>query len=498
MKRRLIYIPILSFCFCVSLCAQRVEVIRPLPSYADSIQQTAERLKKQPLVAVAEVVGLNLGVWGMDYLGGAEYAKISFGSMKYNINHQWVWDNDQMNTNLFAHPYHGGLYFAAARSNGMNFWQSLPFSFGGSLMWETLMETEPPAINDLMATTLGGAMMGEMLFRLSSSVYDDSKSGSGRVAREIIGAFLSPMQGFNRLITGKTRRVRPNNHADYFHYNPTTFEVGIGERYLSEKGHAFQGAYVTEIGFAANHGNPFEKENYQPYDWFNVSMNFGFGGGQPTIGSVNAVGLIAGRNVELTRNQQMVLGIYQHFNFFDSNPVLPTGSNVTPYQIAETVSFGPGLLYKLDPENERLGFVGASYANFVLLGASLSDHYRNLNREYSMGQGFSINLSASLQYKGVGEFGIKLYNLNIYTWKGYPAGLDLSTLTHEQQLDLNAQGDKGRTTIFMITPTFNFTLSPFWNLVFEQRSFIRTSNYVHFPIVRYATFDAKVALKYKF
>ena len=113
-------------------------------------------------------------------------------------------------------------------------------------------------------------------------------------------------------------------------------------------------------------------------------MNFGFGGGQPTIGSVNAVGLIAGRNVELTRNQQMVLGIYQHFNFFDSNPVLPTGSNVTPYQIAETVSFGPGLLYKLDPENERLGFVGASYANFVLLGASLSDHYRNLNREYSM------------------------------------------------------------------------------------------------------------------
>ena len=105
--------------------------------------------------------------------------------------------------------------------------------------------------------------MGEMLFRLSSSVYDDSKSGSGRVAREILGAFLSPMQGFNRLITGKTRRVRPNNHADYFHYNPTTFEVGIGERYLSEKGHAFQGAYVTEIGFTANHGNPFEKENYQ-------------------------------------------------------------------------------------------------------------------------------------------------------------------------------------------------------------------------------------------
>jgi len=107
-------------------------------------------------------------------------------------------------------------------------------------------------------------------------------------------------------------------------------------------------------------------------------------------------------------------------------------------------------------------------------------------------------MSASLQYKGVGEFGIKLYNLNIYTWKGYPSGLDLTTLTHEQKLYLDAQGDKGRTSIFMITPTFSFDLSPTLGLVLEQRSFIRTSNYVYFPIVRYVTFDAKVALKYKF
>ena len=306
------------------------------------------------------------------------------------------------------------------------------------------------------------------------------------------------MQELNRLFTGKAWRVRNNNRYEYFRYNPTKFEIVVGERYLSEKGHAFQGTYTTDLGFQATHGNPFERENYQPYDWFNVSMNFGFGGGQPTIGSVNAVGLIAGRNVELSRNQQMVIGIYQHFNFFDSNPVISTGSDITPYQVAETVSFGPGLLYKLDPENDKLSFVGATYANVVLLGASLSDHFSVMKREYSMGQGFSLNLSASLQYKGVGEFGIKLYNLNIYTWKGYPEGLDLAKLTHEQQLYLNAQGDKGRTSIFMITPTFNFDLSPTLGLMFEQRSFIRTSNYAYFPFVSYATFDAKVALKFKF
>jgi hypothetical protein len=496
--RRIVYILVLALVSYLPGFAQGIAESRGVPSYSDSIQKTVEKLKKKPLVAAAEVVGLNLGVWGMDYLAGAEFAKISLSSMKQNLTHKWVWDNDQLNTNLFAHPYHGGLYFAAARSNGMNFWQSLPYSFCGSLMWENLMEVEPPAINDLMATTLGGAMMGEMLFRLSSSVYDDSKTGAARVGRELLGGLLSPLQGFNRILTGKAWKVGRRNRSNYFRYNPTVFEVSIGERYLSEKGHAFQGAYTTDWGFQAKHGNPFEKENYQPYDWFNIRMNLSFGGGQPSISSVNAVGLLAGRNVELSNKQQMVLGLYQHFNFFDSNPVLSTGSNVTPYQIAETVSFGPGLLYKLDTENDKLGFVGASYASVVLLGASLSDHFKLMNREYSMGQGFSLNLSATLQYKGVGEFGIKLYNLNIYTWKGYPNGLDLTTLTHEQQLYLNAQGDKGRTSIFMITPTFDFDLSPSLGLAFEQRSFIRTSNYVHFPFVSYATFDAKVSLKYKF
>ena len=62
-------------------------------------------------------------------------------------------DNDQFSTNLFAHPYHGNLYFNAARSNGLTFWESAPYAFAGSLMWEIAAEVEPPAINDLMATT---------------------------------------------------------------------------------------------------------------------------------------------------------------------------------------------------------------------------------------------------------------------------------------------------------------------------------------------------------
>jgi hypothetical protein len=475
-----------------------VTITRTLPDYSDSIRQTVERIKKKPWIAVSEIVGLNLGVWSGDFLAGQEYARINLHTMKDNLTKGLYWDNDKLSTNLFAHPYHGGLYFASARSNGMTFWQSLPYSLGGSLMWEFFMEREPPAINDLLATTLGGAMMGEMLFRLANSVYDDSKRGSDRLGREILGGILSPMTEFNRLISGKAFRVHRNSPTDYYHANPTTFSYTIGGRYISEKGHMFQGAYSVDFGFTANHGNPFEKENYQPYDWFNISMGFSFGGKQPLFSSINAVGLIFGKNIDLSHNQEMVIGVYQHFNFYDSNPVLNTGSSITPYQIAETVSFGPGMLYRWTAPDERISFYVNSFANVVLLGASLSDHFKLLNRDYSMGQGFSINTKALLRIKGVGEFGIKLYNLNIYTWKGYPRDLDLSTLTHEEQLYLNAQGDKGRTSLFIITPTFNFDLTPSLGLLFEQRSFIRTSNYVYYPFTSYATFDARLALRYKF
>ena len=107
--------------------------------------------KKHPWRAAAETFGMNVGVWAFDrYVMNEDFAKISIGSIRRNIKHGFVWDNDQFSTNLFAHPYHGNLYFNAARSNGLTFWESTPYAFAGSLMWEIAAEVEPPAINDLM------------------------------------------------------------------------------------------------------------------------------------------------------------------------------------------------------------------------------------------------------------------------------------------------------------------------------------------------------------
>ena len=59
--------------------------------------------KKYPWRAAAETVGMNVGVWAFDrYVMNEDFAKISINSIRRNIKHGFVWDNDQFSTNLLG------------------------------------------------------------------------------------------------------------------------------------------------------------------------------------------------------------------------------------------------------------------------------------------------------------------------------------------------------------------------------------------------------------
>ncbi|MBB3187332.1 DUF3943 domain-containing protein [Microbacter margulisiae] len=493
-----ILIFLLCACFDIGYAQVADTIHYQLPDYADSIQSTVQKLKKKPILAAAETFGLNMVVWDADYLSGQDFAKINLSTMHNNLKTGFMWDNDNMSTNLFLHPYSGSLSFTSARANGMNFWQSLPFSAGGSLMWECFMENQPPSTNDFLATTFGGAMLGEILYRLSNSVYDDSKTGSARVLSELAGFIFTPMVEFNRIISGEAFRVRHRPQNTIPALPPVHLYLNWGGRFISERSHLFQGSYGLAFGLRTVYGDPFDESNYKPYDWFTFNLELNVGGAQPVLNTANAVGLIWGKHVDMPRNQDAVIGIYQHFNFYDSDPIAVSGSEIKPYQVAETVSFGPGMLYKLNTENNRMQFVIKSFTSLVLLGATYTDHLKLPDREYNMGQGFSINLDANLAMQKIGDFGIKIYNLNLYTWKGYPLNVDYMHQTEEQNNYLNTEGDKGHSNLFIITPTLNLQLSPSLSLMIEQRRFIRIAHYVYYPNMTYATFDSRVTLQYKF
>ena len=85
-------------------------------------------VKKNPLRTSVEVVGVNTLIWFYDrYIreGGTNPGfRIGFNSWAENLSNGFEWDDNNFNTNQFAHPYHGSLYFNAARSNGYTFWES--------------------------------------------------------------------------------------------------------------------------------------------------------------------------------------------------------------------------------------------------------------------------------------------------------------------------------------------------------------------------------------
>ncbi|MBR9977871.1 MAG: DUF3943 domain-containing protein [Bacteroidetes bacterium] len=87
-----------------------------------------------------------------------------------------------------SHPCHGALFFNAARANGHDFWTSVPYAVFGSLMWEYLMENEPPSYNDIANTPITGTLLGEIFWRVSDLIIDETAAGTERFLRE-----LSPM-----------------------------------------------------------------------------------------------------------------------------------------------------------------------------------------------------------------------------------------------------------------------------------------------------------------
>lgn len=69
-------------------------------------------------------------------------------------------------------------------------------------MWELFMECEYPSANDIIATPIGGAALGEAFFRTSDMILDERASGGERFGRELAAFIISPMRGINRIITG--------------------------------------------------------------------------------------------------------------------------------------------------------------------------------------------------------------------------------------------------------------------------------------------------------
>ena len=451
--------------------------------------------KKRWWRAAAEAAGINVFVHCFDrFVMDEDFAQVTFKSIAHNWHHAFVWDNDQFSTNLFAHPYHGNLYFNSARSNGLNFWQSAPYALGGSLMWEFCGEVEPPAINDVLATTFGGICIGEVMHRVSALVLNDRTRGFRRFLREAAAFVTNPMQGLNRLIDGDAWIVRQDRYMYHdFSRIPVEFAMSVGDRYLADQGGIFRGENQPYLTFNLLYGDAFDDSNTQPYDYFTLNFSAGFTGNQPLINNLHLLGKLWSHTVYDGKQGKTIVGIFQHFNYYDSKPV-KDGSDKTPYRISEAASFGPGMMWQFPQVGNLKRLEQAIFADLILLGGTKSDYYNVIDRDYNMGSGFSLKSKTQMFFPRLGYFSLLVDYYHIYTWKGYE-GKDLE---HTDPLYLNAQGDRGDAQLLVFSPKFVFQLKNNIGIEWQGAYYGRYTYYKYHPNVRAHTFETRLGLLYRF
>jgi len=389
--------------------------------YGDILLDDPEYNKRYPLwMPICDVLGILTFTWSVDrFISNADYARIGLSTWKYNTYkgvYRWEWDNDRFGVNFVGHPYSGALAFNAGRTTGYNFYQSTGFSVFGSLMWEYFGENTRPAKNDLINTTLSGAFLGEILYRLSSNVLDDRTNGSDRVFREIAAGLIDPVRGVNRLLQGKTFRT---TNKEVYEKEPLNFSFYAGIHRINDvsQGIFGKGADNAMFNIQLDYGNPFEERSRKPYDFFKLRADVDFGVGRKYVDNVTGYGILLGKNLQLG-NMSMLIGGYQYYDYWDSK-LFELG----------TIGFGGGEISKLPLSSKTNLYTSIHLALIPLAGNSTrSVTDTSQFRDYVFGNGFEGMFESTLNLGKYVDASLIYYYYMIHTTVGTPGNDYISIL----------------------------------------------------------------------
>ena len=453
--------------------------------------------KKHPWWALAEVTGINVGVQLFDrYVTREDFAQTTLRTIRQNFERGMVWDNDYFHMNMFMHPYHGNLYFNAARTNGLTYWESAPYALFGSAMWEFFGEADPPAINDIFATTCGGMAIGEMTHRLSRTVLDDRARGFRRFLREAAAAIINPIQGLHRIISGDAWRVKSSHYRYHdFRQIPLDASVSIGWRYLADDGALFRGVHAPFVNLTLAYGTSVDGESHRtPYDFFDIEANMAFGGGQPLVNTLSIVGRLWSTPILDKKDMAGEFGIYQHYNYYNSKTV-EDGSELTPYRLSEVAAFGPGFIVSLPKIGALSKMEQRIFVSGIMLGGTKSDYFNVIERDYNMGSGFSVKSKTQLDFGRTARFVLNTKFFRLYTWKGYKKeDLDNGFANIPDLRYLNVQGDRSHASLFVINPLMEMHMAKQWSITLSGAFYVRSTHYDFYDNVKAKTFETKVGV----
>ena len=269
--------------------------------------------------AAGTVVLLEALPWTVNrYLNKSEFAFISIDTVRENLQTGFTYDRDSFHTDQSSHPFHGSLFYNAARSNGYSFWESGAFAFAGSFAWEIGMESEPPAFNDLVNTTLGGMDKGEVFHRLATLLRDNTARGKSRFWRELGAAALDPAGAFTRLLNGELNKYTENPPDRV----PTRFVVNLEAFFRTRVGSLVGEENNNQGGaeFRARYGDPFDGEHHTPFEYFDVALTLTYPA-SAFISRAESRGVLTDRILDCGGKSKQRIALLLHFNYYDNAPV---------------------------------------------------------------------------------------------------------------------------------------------------------------------------------
>ena len=350
-----------------------------------------------PFIGVLAQDGL---VWVWDrYVLQKDYAKVGPSYWKRNYREGWRWDDNHFAINFVGHPYQGNMYYATARASGYDFYESYFFALTGSYFWEMFCETEYPAPNDLIATSVGGTIYGEMLYRISTRALAKPNAG---ILDNIFAFIASPMA----YVQEKWHGPSPTNPG----YAPMKWSIfaGLGKRFGSEYRYDGEDGKLQDsddwdagsmtYGLNLVYGSPNRKIK-EPFEYF----TFDFSQDQSEDGMMmrmNSVGKLKNLHFHAGENW-MDFATYLHFDTFYGDLVEMSA-----------LAIGLGADVNIDL-SESLRFRMIHMPSYIILGSSdfnyddvlaAADTNYQVTRKYQYSLGLSYKSTIELELKNWGKF----------------------------------------------------------------------------------------------
>jgi len=305
------------------------------------------------------------------------------------------WDDNHFHVNHLRHPYHGNLYFNAARSNGFRYWTGVLYAMVGSYIWECCIETHIASTSDMITTTLGGAAVGEATYRTSSLALDNSVGGPERVLREALGTALAPSRGITRLLTGRAwrRSANPSDRRDHVPDSLAAFFLS-GVRRV-DRGDPAEGSTVLPFfELEIDSGDLFGRQS-RPFDYYRGHVRIN-PREKHLLGELRVRGSLWGSTPRGSPGHESRLFIFQDLEYVNTRAYSYAAQSLT------------GAWLRRAPATARVAILLNAEASLTILGAVNSEYaafaeirgFRERDRLYDFGFGPAASVALTLVRDG--------------------------------------------------------------------------------------------------